>query len=261
MSFSVFFISFNPKSEAFQKRSSQCSKIVTKITPDKSGKETPKLILVGESSDILPATAIIMADKEVKKMKDIVDRMYKTTREYLDQADPKKLAKIQDYERITDNIQKEVTLFLCKVMERPMSSEQSLHSQTLIKVVDELESIADYLERIVSYKSRFKNDPASGPSNQDYYEFMDEVWKFYQLCVDGLFNLKSFNIQETFKKSEELRIWADDIRDKHLDRVSKGDYAPLTALTYSDMVVALRKIRAHALNISEALSMIKPIGK
>lgn len=237
------------------------AKFVTRITPDSQTKETPKLILVGESSDILPATAIVMADSEVKKMKDIVDRMYGVSREYLDKEDVKKLAKVRDYERITDNIQKEVTLFLCKVMEKPMSAEQSLHSQTLIKVVDELESIADYLERIVSYKARFKNDPDSGPSNAEYYEFMDEVWSFYQLCMEGLFNLKSFNVQETFKKSEELRIWADDIRDKHLDRVSKGDYAPLTALTYSDMVVALRKIRAHALNIAEALSMVKPVGE
>tara|TARA_B100001971_G_scaffold61895_1_gene56862 strand:- start:61035 stop:62699 length:1665 start_codon:yes stop_codon:yes gene_type:complete len=235
------------------------ARFVTRITPDPAAKETPRLILVGESSDIMPATAIVQADLEVKKMKEIIDRMYKVVREYLNEADPKKLAKIRDYERITDNIQKEVTLFLCKVMERQMSSEQSLHSQTLIKVVDELESIADYLERIVSYKARFQNDPTKGPSNDEYFEFMDEVWSFYLLCVEGLFNLKSFKIQETFKKSEELRIWADDIRDKHIERVSKGDYAPLTALTYSDMVVALRKIRAHALNISEALSMIKPI--
>lgn len=235
------------------------ARFVTKITPEPQSKETPKLILVGESSDILPATAIVQADSEVKKMKEIVDRMYKVVREYLNEADPKKLAKIRDYERITDNIQKEVTLFLCKVMEKPMSSEQSLHSQTLIKVVDEIESIADYLERIVSYKARFQNTPTEGPSNEEYFEFMDEVWKFHLLCVEGLFNLKSFNIQETLKKSEELRIWADDIRDKHIERVSKGDYEPLTALTYSDMVVALRKIRAHALNIAEALSMIKPI--
>lgn len=235
------------------------ARFVTKITPESESKETPKLILVGESSDILPATAIVQADSEVKKMKDIVDRMYKVVREYLNQADPKKLAKIRDYERITDNIQKEVTLFLCKVMEKPMSAEQSLQSQTLIKVVDELESIADYLERIVSYKARFQNNPTEGPSTKEYFEFMDEVWQFHLLCVEGLFNLKSFNLQETLKKSEELRIWADDIRDKHIERVSKGDYEPLSALTYSDMVVALRKIRAHALNIAEALSMIKPI--
>lgn len=237
------------------------ARLVTKLTPDLAVKETPKLVLVGESSDILPATAIVQADSEVRKMKDILERMYRVTKEYLKDKDPKKLAKARDYERITDNIQKEVTLFLCKVMERPMSGEQSRHSQALIKVADEFESIADYLERIVNYKARFKNDPVSGPTIEEYDKFMEEVWGFFQICSLGIFNADKANQDEIFKKSEELRVWADDIRDRHLDRVSKGDYEPLSALTYSDMVVALRKIRAHALNVADAVALIKPIKR
>lgn len=237
------------------------AKLVTRITPDKEVKETPKLVLLGESSDVMPATAIIQADTELKKMKDILDRMYRVCREYLKDKDPKKLAKIHDYERITDNIQKEVTLFLCKVMERPMSSDQSRHSQAIIKVTDEFESIADYLDRIVSYKARFKNDPSSGPTIDEYDNFMEEVWAFFQICAKGIYDVERMNKDEIFSKSEELRVWADDIRDKHLDRVSKGDYEPLSALTYSDMVVALRKIRAHALNVAEAVAMTRPVKR
>lgn len=233
------------------------AKLVTKITPDKEVKESKHFVLVGESADILPATAIVQADAEAKKMKDILDRMYNCTREYLKDSDPKKLAKIKYYERITDNIQKEVTLFLCKVMEKPMSSDQTTHTQGIIKVVDEFESIADYLERIVSYKARFKNNPETGASLEEYENFMNKIWEFFEVSVKGLFNPDYHDYQEIFKRSEELRIWADDIRDRHLDRVSKGEYSPLSALTYSDMVVALRKIRAHSLNAAEALTMFK----
>lgn len=237
------------------------AKLVTRITPDRGVPETPRLVLLGESEDILPATAIVMADSEVRKMKDILERMYIVTKEYLKDKDPKKLAKARDYERITDNIQKEVTLFLCKVMERPMSGEQSRHSQAMIKVADEFESIADYLERIVNYKARFKNDPVAGPSIDEYDKFMEEVWPFFRICAEGIYSLDRVNQEEIFKKSEELRIWADDIRDKHLERVSNGDYEPLSALTYSDMVVALRKVRAHSLNVAEAVSLTKPIKR
>ncbi len=227
---------------------------VTRITPEsKVEKEDKHLILIGDSNDILPATAIVQADLEVKKMKDVLDRMYKVTGEYLANPVHEKLAKAQSYEKITDNIQKEVTVFLCKVMEKPMSEYQSKQSQALVKIVDEFESIADYLDRIVSYKSRFKENSISGSSLEEYETFMKEVWDFFQLSCGGLTKGTKHNLDAVYNKSEELRIWADDMRDKHIDRVSKGEYNPLSALTFSDMVVALRKVRAHSMNVAQAI--------
>jgi phosphate:Na+ symporter len=235
----------------------QLAKLVTKLTPEKEGEGKPTLVLVGESSEIIPATAIVQADLEVKKMKDILDRMQNLTKVYLETGKTKDLAKVKDYEQITDNIQKEVTVFLCKVMEKPLSPEQSLHSQALIKITDEYESIADYLERIVSYKSKLKENELKGKSIDEYDKFMTNVWEFFQLSTVGLFNPEAHDIDLVNRKSEELRVWANDMRDRHLDRVSKGEYEALSALTYSDMVAALRKIRAHALNVAHAINTAK----
>lgn len=228
------------------------ARVVIKITPEPETKDKKQLVLVGDETEIVPAAAIVQADSEAKKMKDIVDRMFEVSKAYLKDPTPKQLAKVRDYERITDNIQKEVTVFLCKVLEKPMSAHQSQQSQAIVKIVDELESIADYLDRIVGYKERFKQDPQTGESNQEYFKFMDAVWEFHQLCINGFINQTTIDLDYIFKKSEELRIWADDMRDRHIERISKGEYEPLSALTYSDMVVALRKIRAHAMNIAEA---------
>lgn len=234
------------------------AKVVTKITPDKTiSKESTHLVILGDNNDILPATAIVQAESEVRKMKEILDRMYKVTREYLVDSDPSKLEKVRSYEKITDNIQKEVTLFLCRVMELPMSTRQTLETQGLIKVVDEFESVADYLERIVNYKARFQNGPEGGDSTQDLEDFMDKVWSFFQFSAKGIEDNVIVNYDEVFQKSEQLRVEADEMREKHLERISKGEYQPLTALTYSDMVVAMRKIRAHALNVAEAYSSFK----
>jgi phosphate:Na+ symporter len=235
------------------------AKVVTKITPDKE-EYTKQLILVGDKFEILPATAIVQADSEVRKMKDVLDRMYLKTKEYLQAPDPKTLAKVQDYERITDNMQKEVTVFMCKVMEKSLSGHQSKQSQAIIKIVDEFESIADYLERIVKYKERFKQDPKVGASNKEYFEFMENVWEFFELCTKGYLEGVDQDRDYIIKKSEQLRIWADHMRDRHIERISKGEYEALSALTYSDMVVALRKIRAHAMNVSEAHEMSKGNG-
>jgi phosphate:Na+ symporter len=226
------------------------AKLVTKITPDKEEKEIPHLLLVGETSDILPATAIVQAEKEAQKMAEILSRQFALCREIVQgKASKKAIEKVRHYEQITDNMQKEITVFCSKVMERPMSSDQSMHTQAIVKIADEFESISDYLERIASYTSRFSDNASEVIPNMDeYLKFMDEVWAFTTSMINKIFSDETINIEDIYKESDRLSQYANDMRDKHIDRVSKGEYGPLSSLTYSDMVVALRKVRAHAYN-------------
>jgi phosphate:Na+ symporter len=233
--------------------------MMTKLTPDdEREKQVPYLLLLGNPTDMLPATSLLQAESEIRKMADIVSRMYKVTRDYWQgEDDPKKLAKILDYERITDNIHKEVTVFLCYVMERPLSHHQSEQTQALIKIADELESCADYLERLATYRERFRGgDTLEGDSRNEFFSFMDEVHGFFALSIQGLEKNATQDMERIVAKSEELQIWADSIRDKHLDRIAKGAYKPVTALTFSDMVVALRKIRTHAFRMSQSVEAL-----
>jgi phosphate:Na+ symporter len=230
--------------------------LVTKLTPEKHEKEVPHLLVLGDPSNMLPAASMAQAESELRKMKEIVERMYKMNRDfwYQENYDPKMLAKIIDYERITDNIHKEITVFLCYVMEKPMSHHQSEQIQAMIKITDELESVADYIERLANYRERFKNnEKLSGESRTEFFQFMDDVWNFFQLVGDGLDNGETLDMSAIEAKSHELQLWADSMREKHLDRISKGTYLPVTALTYSDMVVALRKIRAHSFLMAGAI--------
>jgi phosphate:Na+ symporter len=234
----------------------QLAAFVTKITPDRLEKEVPHLLVLGDPSNMLPAASIAQAESELKKMKQIVERMYKLNREFwfADEYDSKKLAKIIDYERITDNIHKEITVFLCYIMEKSMSHHQSEQIQAMIKITDELESVADYIERLANYRERFKSsEKLSGESREEFFQFLDEVWSFFTLIGVGLDKGEQLDMTRVEARSHELQLWADSMREKHLDRISKGVYPPVTALTYSDMVVALRKIRAHSFLLAAAI--------
>lgn len=234
----------------------QLAAFVTKITPERHEKEVPHLLVLGDPGNMLPAASIAQAESELRKMKEIVERMYKLNRDFWlsNEYDAKKLAKIIDYERITDNIHKEITVFLCYVMEKPMSHHQSEQIQAMIKITDELESVADYIERLAGYRERFKStESLIGESREEFFQFLDEVWNFFELVGAGLDNGESLDMSRIEAKSHELQLWADSMREKHLDRISKGSYLPVTALTYSDMVVALRKIRAHSFLMAGAI--------
>ncbi len=230
--------------------------LVIKISPERNEKEVPHLLVLGDPSNMLPAASMAQAESELRKMKEIVERMYKLNREFwmAEKFDPKVLSKIIDYERITDNIHKEITVFLCYVMEKPMSHHQSEQIQAMIKITDELESVADYIERLANYRDRFKaNEKLDGESREEFFQFLDDVWQFFELVGSGLDNGETLDMSAIEAKSHELQSWADSMREKHLDRISKGTYLPVTALTYSDMVVALRKIRAHSFLMATAI--------
>lgn len=227
----------------------QLAAFVTKITPDKDGGEVPHLLVLGDPANMLPAASLAQAESELKKMKEIVEKMFHLTRSYWEAEayDPKILAKILDYERITDNINQEVTVFLCYVMEKQLTHQQSQQVQALIKISDELESVADYLERLANYRERLKKTEAlSGESREEFFTLFNEVGEFLIMVGEGFLPEKSLNMTQVESKSQGLQLLADSIREKHLARISQGTYAPITALTFSDMVVALRKIRTHA---------------
>lgn len=235
----------------------QLASFVTRITPDKDVKEISHLLVLGDPGNMLPAASIAQAESELKKMREIVQRMYRLNRDFWvkSEYDPKMLAKIVDYERIIDNIYKEITVFLCYVMEKPMSHQQSEQVQSLIRISDEMESVADYVERLAYYRDRFKNDEnLVGESREEFFTFFDEVFGFFDLVSFGLIESEEIDMGKIEAKSHELQLWADSMREKHLDRISKGNYLPVTALTYSDMVVALRKVRAHSFLMASAIN-------
>ncbi len=234
----------------------QLASLVAKITPDKTIREQHHLVVLGNVSEMLPATAIIQANTELMKMEDIVGRMMRVAKEYITATadDARILAKVKDYERITDNIQKEITVFICKVMEKPLSPSQSREAQAIVRIADELESVGDYIDKLVTNKTRFNSDcHFDGSAQEGIIELFGHVEEFYKSIGKGLKSPDAFDISISTRSMEELRLLCDSTRDAHLARVGKGEYDSMTAMTYSDMVTSLKKIRSHIYNISQSI--------
>jgi phosphate:Na+ symporter len=236
------------------------AKLVIRITPEKEGeKEQYHLVVLGDPKDMVPATALTLVQAEVFKMKTIIDRMYTICRDLYSDKPPKtpeqSLSKIKNYEQVTDKIQREITLFVSKLTQLSMSEQESLQSQSYVKVADELESIADYLEKLALCTTRPHDQRIlTGDSLKDFRDYFTEVETFFNTEAATIEDFTAPDMQVTFSRSEELREKAEAIRERHLIRVSEGNYDALTTLTYSDMIVSLRKIRSHTQNLAHAHS-------
>ncbi len=244
----------------------QFTALIERLVPDKTSLETSKqkkFVLVGSAADVLPATAILQAEGESKKFADVVGRMFNLTYEYImeDKKDTHTLAKIKSYENITDNIEKDITLFMSQVMQKELTPAQSVDAQVIIRLADELESCADYIEKLSLSDTRFSKEAKwDKEARNDYEDLLRKVKEFYFMVFHMIEDSRPFDLNIVIKTREEIKLLANEIRDRHMRRMSEGRYDPIeSALTFSDMIVSLRKIAAHTSNLAQTISRTEDV--
>lgn len=231
------------------------AQFVTKITPEKGVSENFHLAMLGNKNEILPATALFQTNKEIKKLQNTVDDMFKLCDEFLKDPESNMLhvETINEKEETTDKIQHEVTLFITKLLEKSLTTNQSNEALTLVRIADELESVGDYIQHVINLNKRyFDIAPLKGDEKEELLGLFKDVRAFYSLIMSDLVNLQTCS-KDLYAQSDSIKQAADHIRDNHIQRAAKQKNSPVNVMIFSDMVVALRKIRSHSQNIFEAV--------
>ena len=234
----------------------QLEKIVKLIVKDKGKKEIKKLEFFGSISNLSPALAIGQARAELIKMSDIVSDVLENTKIYLNgkvelQEHYKKVNKLED---ITDRIQYEMTIFLGKVMEVRLTSEETNKVKAILRMADELESIADYSASIVKYAKRAYEDNLDfdEQTKAEIERLSIETTNVYEKIKE---EIKALNpLDEKIFKSEiqQINNMANEIKEAQLERSTNGSLSPQANLTLSDIIVSFRRIKNHMVNLLEA---------
>jgi len=235
------------------------AKLVTKIVPEKAGAEKGAFKYIGSPGTMPVAIGVSMVFEELKRMQESVRETLVNTEKYL-QRDQKGRDRVyrmvKELEDKTDVMQHEITTFTVTLMQAGgASKEQSDRAYSYVRAADELESIADYAAAICSYMKRLDKHELdySVDGWADLRNFHSEVFTFFvQVC--SAFNDEDVSsTKKIYAEATRLNDLADQVRKAHLARMKEGSCGALPALTFSDMAVALRRIKNHTVNLHEAL--------
>ncbi len=231
------------------------------LVPQKEGKEVHKLKYLGTRATMAPEVALQQADLEMDNMVEITREMFEITRVYnTAQGHDKKLfERISHLEDITDNIEEEMINFITALLTSPVTQGQSSRSYTLIRMADELESIADSLQSLSIYRSRLfkRKEDFSAEAWQDIIFFYDEVTRFFDNVVDARRKRVGIvKVEVLLSDSRKLNKVAKRLRDQHMDRLKAGTCQSIPAQNYSDMFVTLKHIKNHTLNFLQTYAGI-----
>jgi len=233
------------------------ARIVTWLVPQKDEKEVHKLKYLGNRGIVGPEVALQQATLEMDNLVDITREMFQVTRDYVsgEGHDQKKFDRVNRLEDITDNIEEEMISFITQVLTGAVTREQSRRGYGLMRMADELESIADSLQAFSIYRSRLfkRKEDLSDDAWQDVMSFFDEIEAhFDRLTGARMQGDNIMQIRDLLKEGKAIKKLAKEMRSRHLDRLKEGSCAPVTAQTYSDMFVTLQRIKNHSTNYIEA---------
>ncbi|EQC46277.1 PhoU domain-containing protein [Bacteriovorax sp. Seq25_V] len=234
--------------------------LALKLYPDDEVKEQSKLQFLGEGRFLSSTMAYVLVEMEVSKLMDIVDRMFEKCHEYLgsQQKGARALAKIKDYERIIDNIQREIDIFIQKVISNGAGDDDSEMSLAYLKLSSSLEQVADHLDKMATTLTKFYEfwqlDDDENQTLIKYFEEVREMFNHSQDIFNEVIDLKSIGAsehKERLSRALEMKKEILNAREEYANRHHQEDVRK--ALYFSDMLISIAKLRGSVRDIYQTL--------
>ena len=221
--------------------------------------EKPHLSALKMSSYIAPVIACDQALLEVAFMRDSDLELLADVRKVINGgAAGRDEEHILHREGVLDNVQREVTEFLGRIMVKRAPTEVSDRVRRLLRLSDELESISDEAATILKASRRLRKggQDFSDQSRQTLLDVHELVSSFAK-TVSAL--IKSprpqFDLSAVKSTSHGIGERIRHARRGQLDRVGPDDTdSPIRVLAELDILNAFERIRSCYINIAETLA-------
>ena len=194
-----------------------------------------------------------------------VDRMIALASENMNKAyeavrkgDTKALKGITETEETIDILNKDIAKFVSKILIHNNSKANISDIERYFIIAGNAERIGDHAVNIAEYTKLMKEKSIKFSALA-----CSEIEKMQS--ISGKIFEKALNIEDDTKSwltrikeiEEEIDDMTDRYRERHLERMRKGECSEEACIIYSELLTDFERIGDHILNIAEAYSKIK----
>ncbi len=248
-------------------------KFVTKIVR-KKGDEEEEFGLKFLNTGMLSTSelSILQARKEMAEYAMKAGRMFKDAGKIFTETDEKKfkkrIEKMEKNELIMDDLEAEIANYLTKVSEGELSINGARRVRTLLKINDNIESLADgsfNISKALNRKNKKKIwfTPEQRNNILVMFELVDKAFELMQKAIDDSHNGK-IDITEMLAAEQEINDFRTAMKKQNSQDLKDEKYTYQSSVVFIDIITICETIGDHLINISEAIETQKEemsIGK
>lgn len=199
-----------------------------------------------------PALAIETAVGEVVRMGVLTRDNLKDAVMAVRENDKKQMNRVLQTEKDINEMEKLLTAFLVEVDNLSLTETQHLMIKNLFYTVSDIERIGDHSENIAEIADIKRKDKIQFSEKGD--KDLDKMYDMTLHVFEAALEARELGSVEAAKRAQRTEEKVDklekDLRDKHIQRLSKGKCAPEGGVLFLDILSNLERVADHADNIA-----------
>lgn len=203
-----------------------------------------------------PTFAIETAIGEVLYMGEITRQNLVLAIEAVAENSKEKIQQVFRTEETVNQLEKLLTSFLVEVDNLSLTEAQHLKIKNLFYTVSDIERIGDHSENIAELADSKRKDKIqfSEKGNRDLEKIYTAAVKTLDASLEARRQGSLVSVQHAQEAEKTVDKMEKELRDKHIQRLSKGKCAPESGVIFLDIISNLERIADHADNIAEYVS-------
>lgn len=216
-----------------------------------------------------PELSVLEAHKEIQAFSNRMQRMFGMVQELLDrssserskeknnEADFNKLyARIEKYERISDNMEFEIAKYLESVSDAHLSDDTKGKIRAMLREISELESIGDAcfnMARTINRKYSKREDHFIEKQYSDLHKMMeliDQALTQMNKLMSG--RKEAYDVNLTFDIENNINNCRNQLRAQNIVDVNNHLYTYAEGTIFIDLVNECEKLGDYVVNVVEA---------
>ena len=236
--------------------SNQLVKLAKKLIPD--SKEAEVAVLLDKRLIATPPLAVSQCrEKTVDMAQGAKDALHEALRAMFDYSD-KAVLSVEEKEQLLDEMEDQLSTFLLELSAVSLTDEDSRTVTELLHTISDFERISDHAINMIEIAQEMeRNSQSFSDSAKDDFSTL-----FAALTEISGLTVKAFAGNDTAValNVEPLEEVIDDltktIRDKHIDRLRKGECSPELGVYLSDLLINCERVSDHCSNIAVSIIQI-----
>lgn len=240
-------------------------KIVCKLVPSRHKEEEDAFQLKFISGGLLSASElnISQAEKETEVFAQRVGRMIRMADELV-HTKPETdeftqlLSRIEKYEDISDRMEIEIAGYLNRCSEGRLSNESKLRIAALLRMVSEIESIADCCSG--TGKILLRKQQSHAHFNEEIYGNINKMFALVTEAMDNMLLLLG-NIEhatepeiiKSYNLEREINNYRNKLRAANIDNINNKHYEYQEGIYYMDIIGNLEKTGDYIINVVDTV--------